>query len=276
MLYVVNETCFVFAGRLRTWCSAQSAYIARHMLPVRCRAVSRGVPAAAHNADDGVAGEVPRSRCGIGGRAAAKSAAATRAHQREQLRTGCRGCVQVRTGAHGCATGAAFHTISHIAVRTSWRSMQLVIARGACAARVAESCREAGRTLLATLATAWQVKRRDGGAASLRVPQTSQLQPRMRISASRCAQGATGAHTCAHVLTGAQQVLQSRNRCCIPGDCARLHCERRSCRSAQLFITRAACAARVAEPCREAGRTLLATQATAWQVTPASQRSCAS
>jgi hypothetical protein len=63
--------------------------------------------------------------------------------------------------------------------------------------------------LLATLATAWQVKRRERAAVLLRVPQPSQLQPRVHVGASRCAQGATGAYGCARVLTGAQQVPHS-------------------------------------------------------------------
>jgi hypothetical protein len=144
----------------------------------RCRAVSRGGANAARNAGDGLAaGEALLSRCGIGGHAAAELAAAARARGREQLRTGCHGCVQVRTGAHGCAAYVAFQTVSQLAVRTSWRSAQLVIKRCNRPARVDDSCRETGRTLLPTNGdgVAGEVPRsRCGG---LRVPQPSQLQP---------------------------------------------------------------------------------------------------
>jgi hypothetical protein len=164
-------------------------------------------------------GDAPRRSCGIAARAAAKPAAAARAHWRERVRTGCHTCAHVPTRAHTCATGAAFRAISHIALRTICRTAQLVITHGACAACVVESCREAGRTLLPTPATAWQVKCRGRAAAAVHVQQPSQLQPRVRVGACRCAQGATCADSCAHVLTGAQQVPHSRRLCT-------LHCER--------------------------------------------------
>jgi hypothetical protein len=75
-------------------------------------------------------------------------------------------------------------------------------------AYVAESCSEAGRTMLATPATAWQVKRRDGAVVSLRVPQSrSQLQPRVRISARSCAQGpaVAGGYRATHVRLRCQR-----------------------------------------------------------------------
>jgi hypothetical protein len=176
----------------------------------RCRVVSKGGANAARGAGDGMAGEAPRSRFHSAGCAAGKPAGATRARQRTQVRTGCHTCGLVPTRAHGCAAGAAFQTVLRIALRTSRRSAQLVITRWTRSVRAAESCHEAGRTLLARPATAWQAKRRGRrAAAALRVPQPSQLQPRVRISASRCAQGAAGAHGCARVLTGAQQVPHS-------------------------------------------------------------------
>jgi hypothetical protein len=91
-----------------------AAYKAWCLLCARCCVVSQGRANAARNAGDGLAGEVPRSRCRSGARAAAKPSAAMRAHWREQVRAGCHTCGHVPTRAHGCAAGAAFQAISHI------------------------------------------------------------------------------------------------------------------------------------------------------------------
>jgi hypothetical protein len=113
--------------------------------------------------------------------------------------------------------------------------------------------------LLATLATAWQVTLSRCTSASLRGPQPSTLQPRVRTGARRCAQGATGAYGYARVLTGTQQVPHSRR--------FRTPAAQTGWRDAQLVIKRCTLSARANESCREAGRMLFATLATAWQVT---------
>jgi hypothetical protein len=105
----------------------------------RCRVVSRDGANAARNVGDGLACEALRRRCRYSACAADKPATATRAHWRQQVRTRCHTCAQVPTRAHGCATGAAFQATSHIAVRTSCRSGQLlvVLALRALSSRVA-------------------------------------------------------------------------------------------------------------------------------------------
>jgi hypothetical protein len=117
---------------------------ALHTVRARCLVVLRGGTNAARHAGDGLAAEAPRSCCRSAGRAAAKPAAAMRAHQCQRVCTGAHTCAHVRTRAHGCAACAAFQTVPHIVLRMSWRSAQLVITRGACIARVAKPFREAG------------------------------------------------------------------------------------------------------------------------------------
>jgi hypothetical protein len=74
---------------------------ALHAVKARCRVeLCGGANAARH----GLAFEASQWTCRNGGRAAAKPAAAARAHK----------VTHVRTRAHGCATGAAFQTISRI------------------------------------------------------------------------------------------------------------------------------------------------------------------
>jgi hypothetical protein len=55
------------------------------------------------------AGEAPRWCCSIAAaRATVEPSAATRAHWRHRVRTGCHGCVNVPTRAYGCAAGSAW------------------------------------------------------------------------------------------------------------------------------------------------------------------------
>jgi hypothetical protein len=147
-------------------------------------------------------GEVPRllelpRRCADWSQASCSHACASApggAHR-------CHGCVRVRTGAHGCAAGTAFQTISHIAVRTSWRSARLLITCVVCAARVIESCREAGRTQLATPATAWH--RCEVPRSRCCITTRAAAKPAAATRARRREQVHTWCHTCGHVPTRA-------------------------------------------------------------------------
>jgi hypothetical protein len=186
-----------------------AGYNALHTVSARRRLAPLGGANFARLTGNGLAGEALRRRCGIsGGRAAAKPAAATRARGRMQVCTGCHGCAHVRTSAHGCATSAALQTVSHFAVRTNWRSAQLVITLGVCTACVAESCREVGRSLLATPATTWQVKRSGRAAAD------AQSVGRAAANSS-CSNACTltrrGAHTLPHVRTRAHMCSRVHN-----------------------------------------------------------------
>ncbi len=84
------------------------------------------------------------------------------------------------TRAHGCAAAATIHAddFAHRSANEQPQRAAIYNALRLLGAR----CRVVSRggvTLLATLATAWQVKCRNGAAALLRMPQQNQLQPRV-------------------------------------------------------------------------------------------------
>jgi hypothetical protein len=130
------------------------------------------------------------------GRATAKPAAATRAHWRQGVRTWC----TWRTGNKLAQWAAGYKALHMVTARCR------LVSRGVTHAGSTARHAVTGEALRSRCFIAASHR----CVASLRAPQPSQLQPRLRIAAIGCAQGATGAYTCPRVLTGAQQAPPCR------------------------------------------------------------------